>query len=244
MIKKIDLNSEEFQIELELTKHFTLKVLEEHNLVFNPDNEVNESIQMGLARNKLIYGKRYCPCFMVIEETESEKNRLCPCEPALNIEIPQNGTCHCGIYCTKVKAQEILLNIDTKDAIATHSRGLTKDECKELLNKDEINSIELEALLEAREIGYVNFNLVDTREWMEWVQARIKGVDYLVPTTSFYSSIEPLNNQKELPTIVYCHSGSRSAYWQRIMLSMGFKKVINLDYGIMSFRGEMISGKD
>ena len=29
MIKKIDLNSEEFQIELELTKHFTLKVLEE-----------------------------------------------------------------------------------------------------------------------------------------------------------------------------------------------------------------------
>ncbi len=73
MIRKIDINSEEFQLEFELTKQFTDKVLEEYNLFYNPNDEVNESIQMGLARNKLIYGKRYCPCFMVIEESETEK---------------------------------------------------------------------------------------------------------------------------------------------------------------------------
>ena len=50
--------------------------------------------------------------------------------------------------------------------------------------------------MKQRELGFIKFNLVDTREWMEWVGARIKGVDYLVPTTSFYSSIEPLNTQK------------------------------------------------
>ncbi len=243
MIKKIDINSEEFQIELELTKHFTSKVLEEYNLVYNPDDEVNESIQMGLARNKLIYGKRYCPCFMVIEENEIEKNRLCPCEPALKNEIPNSGSCHCGIYCTKEKAQELLLNIDTKEAIATHSRGLTQNECEKLLEQEEISSLELEALLEAREIGYVKFNLVDTREWMEWIGARIKGVDFLVPTTSFYSSIEQLEDKKNIPTIVYCHSGSRSAYCQRIMLNMGFCRVVNLDYGIMSFSGDVIRGE-
>ncbi len=76
MIKKIDTNSEEFQIELELTKKFTDKVLEEHGLTYNPDSEVNESIQMGLTRNKLIYGKRYCPCFMVIGETLKNKKQV------------------------------------------------------------------------------------------------------------------------------------------------------------------------
>ena len=53
-MKKIDIKSEEFQLELELTKQFTSKVLEEYNLVFNPNDEVTESIQMGLARNKIM----------------------------------------------------------------------------------------------------------------------------------------------------------------------------------------------
>ena len=142
MIKKIDTNSEEFQIELELTKQFTDKVLEEHRLTYNPDSEVNESIQMGLTRNKLIYGKRFCPCFMVIGETpkeqETSENRLCPCVSALTNEIPSKGSCHCGIFCTLEKAVEIAKEIDTHDAIATHSRGLTKEECIELLLKKKL----------------------------------------------------------------------------------------------------------
>jgi ferredoxin-thioredoxin reductase catalytic subunit/rhodanese-related sulfurtransferase len=246
MIRKIDINSEEFQIELELTKQFTDKVLEEHNLVYNPDDEVNESIQMGLTRNKLIYGKRFCPCFMVIgetlEEQEKSENRFCPCTPALTKEIPLKGSCHCGIYCTKEKAEETKNELSMHDAIATHSRGLTKDECEKLLLKEEINSQELESLLEARELGFVKFNLVDTREWMEWVGTRIKGTDYLIPTTSFYHALERINNQKDIPVIVYCHSGSRSAYCQRIMLDLGFKSVANLDYGISSYGGERESG--
>ena len=246
MIKKIDTNSEEFQIELELTKKFTDKVLEEHGLTYNPDNEVNESIQMGLTRNKLIYGKRYCPCFMVIGETtkeqETSENRLCPCVPALTNEIPLKGSCHCGIFCTLEKAEEIAKEIDTHDAIVTHSRGLTKEECIELLSQEEVNSQELESLMEARELGFVKFNLVDTREWMEWVGTRIKGTDYLIPTTSFYQALERINNQKDIPVVVYCHSGSRSAYCQRIMLDLGFKSVANLDYGISSWGGQRESG--
>ena len=246
MIKKIDINSDEFQLELELTKQFTDKVLEEHNLVYNPDSEVNESIQMGLTRNKLIYGKRFCPCFMVIGNTpaeqENSENRLCPCKPALTNEIPSKGLCHCGIFCTEQKANEIKKQIDVHDAIATHSRGLTKEECANLLTKEEINSLELESLLEARDLGFVNFNLVDTREWMEWVGTRIKGTDYLIPTTSFYHALERINDQKDIPVIVYCHSGSRSAYCQRIMLDLGFKSVANLDYGISSWGGQRESG--
>lgn len=246
MIKKIDTNSDEFQIELELTKQFTDNVISTHGFSYNPDSEVNESIQMGLTRNKLIYGKRFCPCFMVIGQTpseqESSENRLCPCTPALTNEIPSKGSCHCGIFCTIEKAEQMGKEIDTHDAIATHSRGLTKEECENLLTKEEVNSVELESLLEARELGFVNFNLVDNREWMEWVGTRIKGTDYLIPTTSFYQALESISDQKDVPVVVYCHSGSRSAYCQRIMLDLGFKSVANLDYGISSFGGERERG--
>ncbi|MFY4782477.1 ferredoxin-thioredoxin reductase catalytic domain-containing protein [Aliarcobacter butzleri] len=242
MIRKIDINSNEFKEELEKTKEFTNGVLKLYELVYNPDKEVNESIQMGLTRNSLIYGKRYCPCFMVIEETETEKNRLCPCMPALTKEIPLNGSCHCGIFCTKDKAKELAKENNLEDALINHSRGLLKEECEDLLRQVEINSLELEALLEARKLGIIEFNLVDTREWMEWVSARIVGTDYLVPTTSFYHAINKLEDKKDIPVVVYCHSGSRSAYCQRVMLDLGFKSVTNLDYGITSFQGEKESG--
>ena len=97
--------------------------------------------------------------------------------------------------------------------------------------------------MEARELGFVKFNLVDTREWMEWVNTRIKGTDYLVPTTSFYQALEQINDQKDIPVVVYCFSGSRSAYCQRIMLNLGFKSVANLDYGISSYGGERVKGE-
>ena len=246
MIKKIDTNSDEFQVEFELTKQFTDNVLKEHGLTYNPDDEVNESIQMGLTRNKLIYGKRFCPCFMVIGQTAQEQdnseNRLCPCTPALTNEIPTKGSCHCGIFCTNEKALEIAKENNLHDAIATHSRGLTKEECEKILAKNEVNSIELESLLEARDLGFIDFNLVDTREWMEWVANRIKGTDYLIPTTSFYDALAQIVDKKKTPVVVYCLSGSRSAYCQRIMKDLGFKSVANLDYGISSYGGEKERG--
>ena len=43
-----------------------------------------------------------------------------------------------------------------------------------------------------------------------------------------HKAINSINDKKDIPIILYCHSGSRSAYCQRIMLNMGFSKVINL----------------
>ncbi|RXJ95571.1 sulfurtransferase [Malaciobacter molluscorum] len=248
MIKKIDMNSEEFQTQFELTKKFTEDVIEKYNFVFNPNEEINESIQQGLTRNQIIYGTRFCPCFMVVgntleEQRNNSENRLCPCTPALEEEIPTKGSCHCGIYCTKEYAHKLKKEEELKEASHSHSRGLSKEQCEELLSKPVIDSDELEALLEARELNYVDFNLVDNREWMEWVSQRIKGVDYLIPTTSFYQSLEQIEKQKDKHTIVYCLSGSRSVYCQKIMKDMGFKSVSNLQNGVMGYKGDMISGE-
>jgi len=108
--------------------------------------------------------------------------------------------------------------------------------------KEQLDSAELEALLEARSLGMVTFTLVDVREWMEWKNVRIKGADVLVPTTSFYEAIKQIDDKKSSPVIVYCHVGSRSAYCQQVLKDLGYKHVSNLSHGIVSWQGETERG--
>lgn len=244
---KIDVNSEAYQAELEKTRIFTDKVNAQFGFVYNPDLEINEAVQMGLTRNKMIYGKRFCPCFMVIGETKEEQkaadNRICPCKPALEHEIPQDGLCHCGIFCTPAYAAKHKKEEEIEEVAHTHSRGLTPEECMILLSKEQLDGDELESLLEAKSLGMIDFLLIDVREWMEWYQQRIVGTDILLPTTSFYDGIKELSPYKEKPLIVYCLTGSRSNYCMQVLNQMGFAKVSNLTYGIVSFHREKESGE-
>lgn len=41
------------------------------------------------------------------EQKQDIENRLCPCIPAIESEIPKNGNCHCGIFCTSEKANQL-----------------------------------------------------------------------------------------------------------------------------------------
>jgi len=239
---KIDINSPEFQTEMEKTIKFTDKVNAQFGWVYNPQEEVNEGVQMGLARNKMMYKKRFCPCFMVDttgEKPKSVDDRVCPCKPAIEQEIPENGVCHCGIFCTPEFADKKRVELGMEEAVHTHSRGLTQAEVELLLNQDELDPDELISLLEAREIGMINFKLVDVREHMEWQMGHIKGADVLVPTSSFYPSLEEAKLTKEENIILYCHVGSRSAHVARIMRDMGYTKIGNFTHGIVSYGGEI-----
>ncbi len=239
---KIDMNSPEFQAELEKTIRFTDKVCDSRGWVYNPQEDVNEGVQMGLARNKMMYKKRFCPCFMVEEvdgKARSVEDRICPCKPAIEKEIPEGGVCHCGIFCTPEFAAEKRVELGMEEAVHIHSRGLSKDECEMLVNKDELDGDELISLLEAREIGMVNFTLVDVREHMEWQMGHIKGADKLVPTSSFFATWEEANLGKDENIILYCHVGSRSAHVARILTDNGYTKIGNLTNGIVSYPGEI-----
>ena len=238
---KIDMNSPEFKERMEKTIKFTDKVCESRGWEYNPQVEVNEGVQMGLARNKMMYNKLFCPCFMVEDvdgKPQSVDNRTCPCTPAIEKEIPEIGACHCGIFCTPEFAAAKRIELGMEEAVHTHSRGLTKEECTQLVAQSEIDGDELIALLEARALGMVNFTLVDVREHMEWQMGHIKGADKLVPTSSFYQALEESKLQKDENIIVYCHVGSRSAHVARIMESQGFTKIGNLTHGIVSYGGE------
>ncbi len=244
---KIDMNSQEFKTELEKTGKFTDKVCESFGWVYNPIEEVNEGVTMGLARNKIIYNKRYCPCFMVQGETKEEQkkadNRICPCKPAIEKEIPNDGKCHCGIFCTQEYTKENAIKEKALEVSHTHSRGLTKDECEALLKIEQLDSHEIESLLEARALGFVEFSLVDVREYMEYEDNRIEGTDYLVPTTTFYQSLSCIEDKKEDNIVLYCLTGSRSVYCQEMLKDLGWKKVSNYTSGIIDFTGKTVSGK-
>jgi len=245
-MQQIDMNSPEFQVELEKTWRFVEKVNKQFGFVQHPMEDVNEGVAMGLARNKLMYGKRFCPCFMVIGQTKEEQNRadnrICPCKPALEKEIPTDGKCHCGIFCTPAFAEGEAEKSKIEEVVHQHSRGLTKDEAETLLAKEQLDGDELEALLEARELNMVDFTLLDVRELMEYRMGHIVGTDALVPTSQFYSAIESQNDKKQRAVIVYCHTGSRSFQVQYAMRSLGFEQVGNLQYGIISFNGEIRRG--
>ena len=241
-MKRIDMNSPEFQAEMEKTIKFTDKVCNQFGWVYNPQEEVNEGVQMGLARNKMMYGKRFCPCFMVEEvdgKARSVDDRICPCKPAIEKEIPEEGKCHCGIFCTPEFAEKARVEMGLEEAVHQHSRGLTKEEAQMLLEKSELDGDELVSLMEARELGMVNFKLVDVREYMEWQMGHIKGADKLVPTSSFFATLEEAKLDKNEHIILYCHVGSRSAHVARILGDMGFTKIGNLTYGIVSYPGEI-----
>jgi len=246
MMQQIDMNSSEFQKEMEKTKAFIQKVNKQFGFVQNPNEEVNEGVTMGLARNKIIYGERFCSCFMVIGKTKEERkkadNRICPCKPALEREIPENGLCHCGIFCTPeyVDAQKAK---DTIEEIAhQHSKGINKEQAEILLKQEQLDGDELEALLEARELKMIDFTLIDVREYMEYQMGHITGTDILLPTSQFYAKIEDIADKKDKPIIVYCHTGSRSFQVQHAMKSLEFKQISNLQYGIISFNGDTQRG--
>jgi len=235
------MNSDEFKAEMEKTIKFTDKVIKQFNWEYNPQTEINEGVQMGLARHKMMYNKRFCPCFMVEEvdgKPQSVENRLCPCKPALEKEIPEEGVCHCQIFCTPEFTAAKRVELGMEEVVHTHSRGLTQSECESLLNQSELDGDEMVALLEARELGMIHFKLVDVREHMEWQMGHIKGADALVPTSSFFQTLDEAQLDKNENIILYCHIGSRSAHCARILKDMNYTKIGNLTHGIVSFSGE------
>jgi len=109
-----------------------------------------------------------------------------------------------------------------------------------LLEKNDINSEELHALLEAREEGKVDFLLVDVREDMEFNMGHIKGADMLKPTSSFQQWAQELFNETKDKAVVFtCRTGSRSGQVQNVFRQNGHTRVLNHFGGIVTYRGDI-----
>ena len=111
-----------------------------------------------------------------------------------------------------------------------------------LNTKDKINAPDLELLLKQRSEREIHFILIDVREEYEYQNERIVGVDYLIPMSNIYQLTESIDRHKDDIIILQCKSGGRSLQAQRYLNSLGFKKTINMEGGIMAYNGEKDRG--
>lgn len=80
--------------------------------------------------------------------------------------------------------------------------------------------------------------LIDVREPSEWEKGRIPGAT-LIPQRTFLD--ESLINRlpKDVPIVLYCHAGHRSADVLTLLLNNGLSNAIHLDGGILAWQGEI-----
>ena len=83
------------------------------------------------------------------------------------------------------------------------------------------------------------FQLVDVREPSEWDEGFIDGAVFL-PQGEFYSGTAVANLSRDLPIVLYCHSGYRSANCAAALISAGFAQVASLDGGIEAWNSSSL----
>jgi len=100
----------------------------------------------------------------------------------------------------------------------------------------EITPSELNARLETGDIPV----LVDVRESFEVAIADLPDHGQVrIPTGEFPQRFGELDQNAEL--VVYCRSGSRSAWAAAVLLQSGYEKVLNLRGGVLGWRAEVDS---
>lgn len=91
--------SEDFKHLIPETKEFVEKYATKAGYRLNPDQQILDMVIEGLARNKHIHGKRYCPCRLLSGNLEEDRQKICPCKWHKD-EIEADGKCHCQLYFT------------------------------------------------------------------------------------------------------------------------------------------------
>lgn len=98
----------------------------------------------------------------------------------------------------------------------------------------EITAAELNARLEAGDVPV----LLDVREHFEQRIADLPSHgQHRIPTGELLSRMDEIERTADI--VVYCRSGSRSAWATRLMLERGFDHVSNLTGGVLGWRQDV-----
>lgn len=76
--------------------------------------------------------------------------------------------------------------------------------------------------------------IIDVREDSEWNEKHIPGAIH-VPLGQLKDRLTELETYKNIPLIMQCQRGGRSAQASALMKSAGFAKVYNLDGGLQAW---------
>jgi len=76
--------------------------------------------------------------------------------------------------------------------------------------------------------------LIDAREFFEYRRSRIHGATLISPSKGFEVVADTLNRETSL--LIYCYNGGRSARALEYFYDNGFRKLYNLEGGIVAWR--------
>lgn len=93
---------EEMQAVAEQIRPAVERVAKTKGWVLNPNKDITDSILEGLARNKILRGKKYCPCRLSSGDAEKDKQYICPCRDSEK-DVETDGHCHCYLYMKETK---------------------------------------------------------------------------------------------------------------------------------------------
>ncbi len=100
-----------------------------------------------------------------------------------------------------------------------------------------ITAAEAHTIVESE--GPENFTLLDVRQPSEYENGHIPGAHF-IPLSELQGRLGELDKEKK--TIVYCRSGNRSRSGSEILLTAGFREVLNMEGGITAWRGITAAG--
>ena len=90
-----------------------------------------------------------------------------------------------------------------------------------------------------KQVAEGDVQLVDVRTPKEFEQGHIKGAENIdFKSDGFLKQFQKFD--KEKPLYIYCRSGNRSGKAARELSEMGFKSIINLKGGFLSWEGAVI----
>ncbi|MBN1432407.1 MAG: ferredoxin:thioredoxin reductase [Methanomicrobiaceae archaeon] len=99
-MSKKEIPKEEFEELSEEIIGWAESYAEENDYKLNEDERQRNAVLKGLARNKIKFGERYCPCRIRSGDKEKDKEIICPCIFHRD-EIEKEGNCHCYLFYAK-----------------------------------------------------------------------------------------------------------------------------------------------
>ncbi|HSW64334.1 MAG TPA: rhodanese-like domain-containing protein [Dissulfurispiraceae bacterium] len=100
-----------------------------------------------------------------------------------------------------------------------------------------VTTLEVHAFIEQSTSD--SYTLLDVRQPAEYEKGHLPGA-LLIPLSDLHGRFRELDAGEK--TIVYCRSGNRSLSAAGMFLSAGFRDVLNMDGGILAYKGIVAGG--
>lgn len=125
-VEKKPYSPEAFEAERQRTQTFVQGVLDRLGWERFKDPEIVEAIELGLTRNHLEYGSRFCPCYAPASyfKADGKKNpaAICPCPAAIRMDTTESG--EYGPFATEAELLEKTKDWPAPGAIEKREDGV------------------------------------------------------------------------------------------------------------------------